>query len=84
MSMSMSAFAEMPVAAGVLHATADLIELLGEFCTSADPAVHTQLGRFLAARQPDADPDPGIEAAIMLDELAQAADLLRALAGDAD
>lgn len=84
MPTSMSTFTEVPVAAGVLHATADLIELLGEFLTGTDPAVRTQLGRFLAARLPDEDPDPGIEATIMLDQLTEAADLLHALAGDAD
>jgi hypothetical protein len=78
----MSTFTEVPVPAGVLHATADLLELLGEFCTGADTEVRARLGRFLAARQPDDDLDPGPEAAIVLTELTEAADLLRTLAGD--
>jgi hypothetical protein len=82
MSVSMSTFTEVPVAAGVLHATADLLDLLGEFLAGADTEVRTQLGRFLAARAPDDDPDPGMQAAIVLHELTEAADLLRTLAGD--
>jgi hypothetical protein len=80
----MSTFTEVPVAAGVLHATAALLEMLGEFCTGADAGVRTQLGRFLAARAPDADPDPGLEATIVLNELTETADLLATLAGDED
>ncbi len=80
MSVSMSMFTEVPVAAGVLHATADLLELLGEFITDTDPAVRLQLGRFLAARQPDLD--PVMEATLVAHELTEAADLLHTLAGD--
>jgi hypothetical protein len=82
MSVSMSTFTEVPVTAGVLHATADLLELLGEFLTGVDPAVRLQLGRFLAARAPDEDPDPVMEAAIVTRELTEAADLLHTLAGE--
>lgn len=78
----MSTFTEVPVSAGALHATADLLELLGEFCTGTDAGVPAQLGRFLAARQPDVDLDPGLEAAIVLNELTEAVDLLHTLAGD--
>ena len=76
-------FTEVPVAVGVLHATARLLHLLAEFLTEADPAVRTFLGRFVIADQPDADATtPAVEAAIVLDELTEAADLLHALAGD--
>jgi hypothetical protein len=80
--MTMSTFTKVPVAAGVLHATADLLELLDEFC--ADTGVRAQLGRFLVARAPDTDPDPSMEAAIVARELTEAADLLHTLAGDTD
>ena len=76
------AFTEVPVAAGVLHATVDLLELLGEFLAGTDTAVRLQLGRFLATRALDEDPDPAIEAAIVTRELTEATDLLRSLAGD--
>jgi hypothetical protein len=46
----------------------------------ADPVVRTYLGRFLFAHHPDEDTgDPGMEAIILLDELIEAADLLRTL-----
>lgn len=79
---AVAAFTEVPAAVGVLHATADLLQLLGEFLAGADTAVPLQLGRFLAAATPDEDPDPAIEAAIMLRELTEATELLHALAGD--
>jgi hypothetical protein len=76
-------FTEVPVAAGILRAIAQTLELLGAFFTNTDPAVRTQLGRFVISSQPDEDTtDPGVEAAIVLHELTEAADLLRALAGD--
>jgi hypothetical protein len=40
--------------------------------------VRTQLGRFIAGRQPD-NVDPAIEAAVTARELTEAADLLHAL-----
>ena len=73
-------FAEVPVAVGVLRATAHLLDLLAEFLAGADPAVGIFLGRFVIAGQPDAD--PAVEAAIVVQELTEAADLLHALAGD--
>ena len=76
-------FVETPVAVGVLHATARLLDRLAEFLAGADPVVRAQLGRFVIAGLPDADATtPAVEAAIMLDELGEAADLLHALAGD--
>lgn len=73
-------FTEVPVNVGVLRVTAELLELLGEFFANADAAVRTQLGRFIADRQPDSV-DPAIEAAITMRELTEAADLLHALTG---
>jgi hypothetical protein len=76
-------FTEVPVYAGVLHATAETLELLHEFFTNTDPAVRTSLGRFLIAHQPDDDTgDPGIQATILVNELTEVADLLRTIAGD--
>jgi hypothetical protein len=78
-------FTEVPVYAGVLRATAEQLELLAEFLANADAAVRTQLGRYLIARTNDEDTaDPGMEAAIVLHELAESAELLHALAGDPD
>jgi hypothetical protein len=71
---------QVPVYVGILRATAELLELLGEFLANADAAVRTQLGRFIVGRQPDST-DPAVEAAIAMQELTEAADLLRALTG---
>jgi len=71
---------EVPVYVGILRATAELLELLAEFFANADVAVRTQLGRFIAGRQPDSI-DPAIEAAITMQELTEAADLLHDLTG---
>jgi hypothetical protein len=74
---------EVPVAAGILRATAEILELLGDFFTGTDPTVRTQLGRFVNGREPDEDTgDPVMEAAIILHELTETADLLHTLAGD--
>jgi hypothetical protein len=71
------------VYAGILHATAETLELLHDFFTITDAAVCTHLGRFLIARHPDEDTgDPGMEANLLVQELTEAADLLHALAGD--
>jgi hypothetical protein len=72
-----------PVFAGILYATAAALELLHDFFTDTDPAIRTQLGRFLVARQSDDDTsDPVLEATILVQDLAEAADLLHTLAGD--
>ena len=71
---------EVPIYAGILRATAELLALLSEFLANADAAVRTQLGRFIASRQPNST-DPAVEAAITMQELTEAADLLRALTG---
>jgi hypothetical protein len=76
-------FAEVPVAVGVLRATARLLDLLAEFLADADTAVRTDLGRFVVAGQ-SAAATPVVEAAIVVHELTEAADLLHALAGDGD
>jgi hypothetical protein len=45
--------------------------------------VRTHLGSFLIAYHPEQDTgDPGMEAAILLNELTEAADLLHTFAGD--
>ena len=76
-------FTEVPIFAGVLRPTAELLHLLGEFFTDTDAEVRSQLGRFMADRQPDSG-DPAIEAAITIQELTEAADLLHTLAGHPD
>ena len=73
-------FIEVTVYAGVLRATAELVELLHEFFTSTDSSVRALLGQFITHRQPDLA-EPAIAAAITLHELTEAADLLHALAG---
>lgn len=76
-------FTEVIVHAGVLRGSAETLELLEEFFTEADPAVRTALGRYLIARANEEDTtEPGTEAAIVLYELTELADLLRSLAGD--
>jgi hypothetical protein len=73
------------VYAGVLLATAAVVELLNDYFAASDPALRTQLGRFLIARHPDEDSgDPGMEANILLHELTEAADLLHTLVGRID
>jgi hypothetical protein len=75
-------FTEVPVYAGVLCATAAQLQLLAEFFTDAEPGLRTQLGRYLIARYNEEDTtDPVTEAAIVLHELAETADLLHTLAG---
>ena len=83
MSDTDDAFVEIPVHAAVLSATADLLDLLRDFFTSTDPATRTQLGYYLIDHHGDATiTDSAIEAAVMLQELSDAAELLHALAGD--
>jgi hypothetical protein len=78
-------FTEVPVYAGILRANADLLDLFQEFFTDAEPAVRAQLGRYLVARGNAEDTtDPITEAAILIGELTEAADLLHSLAGDSD
>jgi hypothetical protein len=77
------ALAVVPVAVGVLRATARLLDVFAEFFAGVEPAVRVQLGRFVIAGQPDVDATtPAIEAATVLEELAEASDLLHVLAGD--
>ncbi|MDT5023968.1 MAG: hypothetical protein QOE61_394 [Micromonosporaceae bacterium] len=74
---------EVLVHGGILHATAETLELLHDFFSDTDPVVRIQLGRFLIAYRAEQDTgDPCIEAAILLYELTEAADLLHTLAGD--
>jgi hypothetical protein len=76
-------FAEVPVAVGVLDAAARLLDLLAGFLAGADPAVRACLGRFVIAGRPDAGvTTAAFEAAIVVYELTEAADLLHGLAGD--
>jgi hypothetical protein len=75
--------AEVPVHAAVLHATADLMEILRDFFAEADPGVRIRLGAFLIERYGEENTtDTGTEALVMLGELGDAAELLHALAGD--
>lgn len=78
-NIATSHFTEVAVYTGILRATAELLELLGEFFSGADSAVRTQLGQFIASRQPDLGL-PAIATAITLHELTEAADLLHTLA----
>lgn len=74
------ALVEVPVHAAVLRATADLLDLLNDFFTGADPATRTQLGRYLVDRHgQDNTTDSTTEAVVMLAELAEAAELLHTL-----
>jgi hypothetical protein len=78
-------FTEVPVEAGILRAAADLLDLFQDFFTDADPAVRARLGRYLIARHNEEDTtDAGTEAAILIGQLTEAADLLHTLAGDPD
>ena len=77
-------FTNVPVAAGILHATADLIDVLGDFLNHADPAIHAQFGAYLIGHHDvEATSDPALAAAITLAELDEAADLLHTLADSA-
>jgi hypothetical protein len=64
----------------VLSSAAALMELIHNFLTNAGPVLHADLGQFLMARQTALSVDPMIEAALLLNELAEAADLVQALA----
>jgi hypothetical protein len=77
-------FTDVPVAAGILHATADLIDVLGDFLNHTDPTILTQLGAYLISHHDvDTTRDPALAAAITLAELDEAADLLHTLADSA-
>ena len=77
------ALVDVPVHAAVLRATADLLDLLSDFFTGTDPATRTRLGSYLVDRYGQENTtDPVTEAAVMLEELSEAAELLHALAGD--
>ena len=71
----------MTVHAAVLDATADLLGLLSGFFTGTDSATRSQLGCFLVDRYgPENTTDSVTEAAILLEQLSEAAELLHALA----
>lgn len=77
-------FIEVPVAARILHATADLIDVLGDFLNHADPTIRAQLGSYLIGhRDVESTRDPALAAASTLTELDEAADLLHTLADSA-
>ena len=78
MSTTIDPWAEVPVAAGVLHATADLLAQLAEFF-DLHPAARAALGHFLAARDEHAG-DAAVEGSVTAHELTEAAELLRGLA----
>ncbi|MFD1364694.1 hypothetical protein [Actinoplanes sichuanensis] len=76
------ALTEVPVHAAVLDATVDLLDLLSDFFTSTDPATRSRLGCFLVDRYGHENTTDSItEAAVLLEQLSQAAELLHALAG---
>ena len=78
-----SGLVRVPVQAAVLRATANLLELLGGFLTTTDPAVHLSLGSYLIDRRCEqATTDSIAEAVLMLSDLTDAAALLHTLAGD--
>jgi hypothetical protein len=73
---------EVPVQAEVLRASAALLELLSGFFTT-DPAACASLGTYLTHRRSeDNTTDTSVQAALALEELHDAAELLHALAGD--
>ena len=74
---------EVPVHAAILRATADLLELLGDFFAETDPVIRTRLGCYLIDRYGEENTTDSLtEAIVMLGELGEAAELLHALAGD--
>ena len=78
-----AALVEVPVHIGVLRATADLLELLSDFFIGIDPASRTRLGAYLIDRYGQQDTTDSItEATVTLQELREAAELLRTLAGE--
>ena len=73
---------EVPVQAEVLRASAALLEFLSGFFTT-DRAACASLGTYLANRRSeDNTTDTRVQAALVLEELDDAAELLHALAGD--
>ena len=75
------ALTEVPVNAAVLDATADLLGLLSDFFTGADSATRSRLGCFLVDRYgPENTTDSVTEAAVPLEQLSEAAELLHAVA----
>jgi hypothetical protein len=73
-------FTDVPIAAGILDATADLIDVLGYFLNHADPTIRAYL---IGHHDVDTTHDPALAAAITLAELDEAADLLHTLADSA-
>jgi hypothetical protein len=74
---------EVPVLAAVLHATADLLDLLVDFFTTTDPATRARLGCYLVDRYGQENTTDSVtEAVVTLAELNEAAELLHTLAGD--
>lgn len=75
------ALTEVPVHAAVLDATADLLDLLSGFFADTDHATHARLGCYLVDHYgPENTTDSVTEAAILLEQLHEAAELLHALA----
>ena len=79
------ALAEVTVHAAVLNATAALLDLLSDFFTYTEQATRSQLGCFLVDRYgPENATDSVTEAAVLLEQLSEAAELLHALADRSD
>lgn len=77
-----NALTAIPVHTAVLDATADLLDLLHDFFTDTDPATRTRLGYYLVDRYGrENTTDSVTEAAVLLNQLGEAAQLLHALAG---
>lgn len=77
MTTATDLLAEVPVAAGVLQATAQLLEQLAEFF-DLHPGARVALGHYLATRHEDAG-DVAVEGVVTVAELAEAAQLLHSL-----
>jgi hypothetical protein len=64
----------------ILHAAAELPELLHDVVSDTDPVVHIHLGPFLKGSPPEGGTgDSGMDATVLLNELTEAADLLQHL-----
>lgn len=72
---------EVPVHAAVLGAAAGLLNLLSDFFAYTDSATRARLGCFLVDHYGDANTTDSVtEAAVLLEQLNEAAELLHALA----
>ena len=75
------ALTEVPVHAAVLDATAGLLNLLSDFFAHTDTAARARLGCFLVDHYGEANTTDSVtEAAVLLEQLSEAAELLHALA----